>query len=366
MVSVRKVPRTATATEPAAALLRGYVDVSNQLARHTWGADDYVRTPQEVLASTNVDDALIVRLAVVEDGTPDEPEPEAVLGTAVVYMPLRDNTSWAYLGVAVRPEHRGRGLGTLLHDEATRIAQQHERTTFMAESEHGAEPPAGPGAITAPTGAGRIPADDPGVRFLASRDWSLEQTSRRSLLPLPVDPEVVERFRSESAAAAGPDYRTVGWDGHVPDEWRDAMARLLAVMSDGSPMAGLEYEQELWDTARVRRRDEEHERRGITTWTTAAQHLPSGDLVGYTVIMAIPPSTTFLHQEDTLVVPEHRGHRLGMLLKAENLRRVAVARPGAERIGTWNAEENDHMLAINIALGFRPSGCAGVFQRKLA
>lgn len=365
MVTVRKVPRTATATEPAAALLRGYVDVQNELARLTWGNDDYVRTAEDVLAAHD-DDGLVVRLVAVDDDAPGEPAPDAVLGTGLVYMPLRDNTSWAYLGTAVRPQHRGRGLGTLLHDAATSIAREHERTTFMAETDHGAEPPEGPGAVTAPTGAGRIPADDPGVRFLGSRGWQLEQTSRRSLLRLPVDPDLLERLHRESLAAAGSDYRTVGWDGTVPDEWCAPMARLLAVMSDGSPMAGIEYEQEVWDTARVRRRDEEHERRGLGVWTTAVQHVPSGDLVGYSVLMAIPPSATFLHQEDTLVLPEHRGHRLGMLLKTENLRRAVAARPGTERIGTWNAEENDHMLAINIALGFRPSGCGGVFQRKLA
>ena len=37
-----------------------------------------------------------------------------------------------------------------------------------------------------------------------------------------------------------------------------------------------------------------------------------------------------------------------------------------ERVITFNAAENDHMLAINIALGFRPAGYDGEWQRVAA
>ena len=73
-----------------------------------------------------------------------------------------------------------------------------------------------------------------------------------------------------------------------------------------------------------------------------------------------------MHQDDTLVLSEHRGRRLGMLVKAANLQRLAVEQPAARRVGTWNAEENSHMLAINVALGFRPAGGSGEWQARLA
>lgn len=72
-----------------------------------------------------------------------------------------------------------------------------------------------------------------------------------------------------------------------------------------------------------------------------------------------------VHQEDTLVLDEHRGHRLGMWLKASNLRRAADSWTDAERIYTWNAEENSFMLEVNVALGFRPSGRTAGWQRVL-
>jgi hypothetical protein len=70
-------------------------------------------------------------------------------------------------------------------------------------------------------------------------------------------------------------------------------------------------------------------------------------------------------QQDTLVTSEHRGRRLGMLTKVANLRRAQSRWPQARSVLTWNANENQHMLAINIALGFKPAGYEGEWQKRL-
>ena len=54
-----------------------------------------------------------------------------------------------------------------------------------------------------------------------------------------------------------------------------------------------------------------------------------------------------------------------MLVKIANLRRLA-GYPDVQRVTTFNAAENDHMLAINVALGFRPAGWDGEWQRSVA
>lgn len=370
MTTVREVPVTATATEPGAALLRAYVDACNDVSRSVWGTDDYRREPAEMLeAMREKPYETFVRLVALDDEHADVPDDEipleAVLGTGVVVLPQQDNLTWAYVGATVRPAHRGRGVGSTILDACLALARENGRTTLMAETDHRAEPPEGPESLTAPTGSGRVPLDEAGVRFLTQRGWDLEQVARRSVLPLPLDPAVVEEQRARAALAAGDDYRTVSWDGPVPDEWVEAMAALYTEMSDAPPMGGLEYEQDQWDAARVRHHDDEHAKRGIQSWTTVAQHVPSGALVGYTTLMEVPPVRDLVHQEDTLVAAAHRGHRLGMLLKATNLQRLAAARPDARRIDTWNAEENGHMLAINVDLGFRPAGCSGEWQLKL-
>jgi GNAT superfamily N-acetyltransferase len=92
---------------------------------------------------------------------------------------------------------------------------------------------------------------------------------------------------------------------------------------------------------------------------------------------------------DVTVHPEHRRRGVGtaLLLEAERRAREAsrktmittsahageppaddsealVAPTGARRIHTWNAEENAHMLAINVALGFRAVGVTGMWQKQ--
>jgi len=58
------------------------------------------------------------------------------------------------------------------------------------------------------------------------------------------------------------------------------------------------------------------------------------------------------YQWDTLVLPEHRGHRLGLALKVANLRALQAEHPEVTRITTWNAEQNGPMVAVNVELGF--------------
>lgn len=62
----------------------------------------------------------------------------------------------------------------------------------------------------------------------------------------------------------------------------------------------------------------------------------------------------FVDQWDTIVLHGHRGHRLGMLVKAANIVALRQAGPQAAAIITWNAEENRHMLSVNEALAFYP------------
>ena len=54
----------------------------------------------------------------------------------------------------------------------------------------------------------------------------------------------------------------------------------------------------------------------------------------------------------TVVTRKHRGHRLGLLVKIAMLELLATAEPQLERIATWNAQANEHMIAVNEALGY--------------
>ncbi len=75
--------------------------------------------------------------------------------------------------------------------------------------------------------------------------------------------------------------------------------------------------------------------------------------------------TTHAWQNITLVDPDHRGHRLGLIIKIENLRYALAHEPELARVDTWNAAVNDHMISINEAIGYRPVDAWVNWQREL-
>ena len=59
----------------------------------------------------------------------------------------------------------------------------------------------------------------------------------------------------------------------------------------------------------------------------------------------------------------HRGHRLGLLLKLAMMELLAATEPQLERIVTWNAQSNEHMIAVNEALGYTVFGQPNTWYR---
>lgn len=363
--TIREVPVPTSLDADDAWLLHGMVDAQNATIRHTWGSDDFATTPRRALSQLQHQEyARRVRLVAVDEAH-DAADPDRVLGFARLDLPLADNTHTGWLDLGVRAEHRGGGVGDALHAAACDAARAAGRTRLMAETEQAVEPAPGPDTLGAPTGEGLLSRTDAAVRFALARGWDLEQVARHSRLTLPVDPAALEEHRARAAAAAGPEYRPVTWTDATPDDRVEQMADLYVRMSTDEPTAGLDVEEEVWDAARVRDEDAETLGRGERMLTTAIEHVPSGTLVAYSAFMIPPHTDEFVWQEDTLVAHEHRGHRLGMLVKAVQLQALAEQHPTVRRISTWNAEENRWMLAINIALGFRPAGGSGVWQRSL-
>jgi len=69
-----------------------------------------------------------------------------------------------------------------------------------------------------------------------------------------------------------------------------------------------------------------------------------------------------VYQWDTLVLPAHRGHRLGLALKVANLRTVQDAHPERTDVRTFNADANTYMVAVNEAIGFTAVEYVGEWQ----
>ncbi|WP_108250090.1 GNAT family N-acetyltransferase [Planctomonas deserti] len=284
-----------------------------------------------------------------------------------------DPACWAL--VEVLPEYRRRGIGTALADAVEGAHRETGRSVLQGFVAHafagggvtGGAAGAGAGAggiLVPPTGYGSVAADDPGARFLVARGMTLEQVSRGSILRLPVDPDVLAAHRARAAAVAGSDYRVVVWTGPTPEERRADLAALYTRMSTAEPLAGLAVIEARYDEERVVEEEEVLQGGGRTLLTAAAEHVPSGRLVAFTRLAVPADRSRPTEQEETIVLDEHRGRRLGMLLKAANLQYLAEEAPETPLVVTFNAEENRHMLRVNEALGFDAIGYEGSWKKS--
>lgn len=361
------VPAPASATEEPNWWARAVADVTSLLDAEVWRVDDFVTTPAEVVAGLAHQESNRKLRSLAVPASVTDPTDADVLGVASVWLPLEDNTASANVWIGVRPEARGQGVGEALWQHAMQQVRAEGRTVLQAWTSFGTEPAADdPDAMSAPTGSGRVPGADPASRFALTRGFRLEQAERHSVLELPVLPETLERFRTDAQAKAGADYELIAWGDTVPEEWLDSYCVLLRSMSTDAPSAGITWEEEQWTPERVRTTEVNVADQGWHSIVLAALHRPSGELAGYTAIdfKDTQPAVTF--QDNTIVRADHRGHRLGMLLKAANLQRLAEQRTSSQRVHTWNAEENDYMLSINVALGFAPAGGGAAWQLTLS
>jgi hypothetical protein len=125
-------------------------------------------------------------------------------------------------------------------------------------------------------------------------------------------------------------------------------------MADAPRDAGVEHA--VWDAARIRRLENLAAEYGLTQYSVVARHDATGDLAAITQILTDPGAPGFGFQQLTAVLPVHRGHRLGLLVKVAMLELLAEEAPEVDRIPTDNAGSNEYMIAINAQLGFEISG----------
>lgn len=256
-----------------------------------------------------------------------------VTGWYRLEKPTRENLDQAGLDLVVHPAQRRRGLGLALLRHAAARAAAHGRTVLTGGARDGS-------------------AGEAFLRSVGAKPGLVDV--QRALDIDGLEPGRLARLRAAAEpAAAG--YSLVSWTGLVPEEFIEQAAVLYAGMNDAP--RDPENAAEEWDGQRVRERI--NDRRllfGMRTYTLAARHDGTGELAGLTDLAVDPDDPGWGHQLDTVVIGKHRGHRLGMLLKVAMMEFLAAAEPQLERISTWNAQANEHMIAINEAMGFRVRG----------
>lgn len=267
---------------------------------------------------------------------------DEVMGYAELEFPVWDNHHTAFLGLETDPNHRGVGVGEDLLGAAMSSVRSAGRTLLVSEAWSGSHR----------------------EEFWRRHDFSIaSRSAQRRLVVADLDHVRLGQLCDESVAASK-EYEIVALPMPAPDELVRGLIDLHLAMND-SPLDDLELEDDVWTEARLRGYEDAMASRRIRLHRLLARRLADGALGGHTVVAVEDERPWLGFQEDTAVVRGHRGHRLGLRLKIEMLRRLATLEPQIELIDTWNAESNCHMLAVNDAIGCVVVGRTVEVQRRL-
>jgi GNAT superfamily N-acetyltransferase len=263
---------------------------------------------------------------------PDD-TPAGVSGWYWLKLPDMENRDRGFLELFVHPAARRRGLGTALLRHASGRARAHGRARLCGDVVQG----------SAGEGFGR----QAGARYgLAD--------IRRVLDLAAVPADRISRC-AERAATAAAGYSLVSWQGPTPDDLIGGVATMFTALNDAPNGPG--REPDIWDEQRVRdRADGWMTVTGGRGYQVAAICDATGEMAGLTTLRVNPDVPGWGYVGSTVVARPHRGHCLGLLVKAALTQWMASAEPGLRAIATYNSAANPHMIAINDELGYQVSG----------
>jgi GNAT superfamily N-acetyltransferase len=350
------VPRTADA--PDAAQFAEQQDLANAFEREVWGNDDFAITVQAALPEY-LDEQFTRRLGFTAH------EGDRMVGRGVVGIELDEGAKSSWCSIGVVADRRGEGIGTLLLRHAEELSIAEGRPVVRSYTQHSVESVTiAAELLSAATGGPVIPADDSGVRFFLEHGYVLAQTERTNRCLVDEIADDLPALVEDGSRRAGADYELRFWFGETPEDLLESIAAAHEHMALDVPAGSLLVDAERWTPERVQSRERVLIDGGDRPLSVAAVERSTGQVAGYSEIMLADGKTTG-EQYDTLVLSGHRGHGLGLWMKAANLQRLRELAPERTAIYTWNADENDHMLAINDRLRFRVVGYTADWQREL-
>lgn len=251
-----------------------------------------------------------------------------IVGRTYVELPLYDNLDIGVLGLECHPDHRVGEVPQALLDAGLAELRKVARTSVLVDAW----------------------ADGFWRCFYIRNGFTVgSHAAQRRLWMRKLDWATLDRLHAESLEASA-DYDVVEMPIPTPDRLVPGLLDLRRAMND-APIDDLAIEDEVWTPERSRSWELAQLHRRIQVVRLLAVRRSDGALGGFTVLMIEDERPTLGFQDDTGVVGEHRGHRLGLRLKIEMLRMLRDRFPAVDAIDTWNAESNDHMLAVNDALG---------------
>lgn len=268
----------------------------------------------------------------------------ALVGYGVVNRSLNEpenaHLRWTEIGVAAK--HRRRGVGrALLRRLVDVVTDQGDDLVFMAQA------------------TDRVPSGAEFARSIGAEPGLDMKTNQ-------LDLSKVDRAKIEEWAAIVPKgYRLERIDDTVPAELVAPYIQSSNGMND-APRGDLKMADWKLTEEQIRERESWFQQTGTEWWLLVAVHEASGDGAGFTEVTYDPKVSHVIWQQGTAVIDAHRGHRLGMWMKAVMLKRILEKRPDALFIRTGNANTNAQMLGINTELGFVQAWSACLWQISIA
>jgi GNAT superfamily N-acetyltransferase len=249
---------------------------------------------------------------------------DVVVGYARLWLPQLHNLHAGEADVVVRPESRRQGTGTaLLRAAVTALSAEHRRLLVSNTREAAGE------GFCRMLGPQRVQTGRISVLRIADVDWGDVRAA---------------------AAAEHPGYRIRAYTGGCPDDLIDSYVRAKSAMND-APFDDADLTDFVFTADGMRADEKAAAEQGEWRVVLAVQE-DSGEVAAFTEVLVT--RQPWSSQRDTAVVPEHRGHGLGLWVKADMLVRLQEQRPDVSALATGNSATNAHMLRINDRLGFRP------------
>ena len=271
-----------------------------------------------------------------------------VTGRGIAFVPLVDNLDKLYFELDVVPEQRRAGVGATLVEHVAGIAAAEGRTVLLGQA--------------------HLPvdhdADDPVRRFAQRHGFALANTEVRRTLRLPVPDATIQGWVDE-AARHHDGYEILTYEDDVPAPLHPSFVELRNQLAVDAPTGDIDFEAGGLTVEMHEEQSRRMQETGRRLLVTVA--VKDGAAVAHSTL-SVPPGDTELphvNQWGTYVHRDHRGHRLGLAVKAANLRALQATFPERTLLSTTNSPANGPMLAINELMGFRPVDVFAEFLRRV-
>jgi GNAT superfamily N-acetyltransferase len=253
-----------------------------------------------------------------------------------------ENAHILWCNLEVHPAHRRKGLGTALFREFVQACEgQHPELVFMGLSND------------------RVAAGDAFLKRIGAQPGLPMKTNQLVLA------DVDRKQVAEWAKLDPPGYRLERIDDVVPPA---LMAEYIQASDGINDMPKGDLKMGDWKLTEEQVRDRENwfKQVGTEWWLLVAIDKATGEGAGFSDVTYDPKQPWVIWQQGTGVTRAHRGHKLGLWMKAVMLDRILRERPEARFIRTGNANTNAQMLGINTQLGFKVAWQSMLWQLPIA